>query len=125
MKLISFAKVTKSLVSIHAFQYGGDGETTACSFLSQAASSAPLSVAFRPLAARKSTGLSSLTLVPQGVRLSPPTSAGKKIEVLLLQYLLFFSGGDGESRTRVRKHFHRTFSERSQCFVRFASSSAH
>ena len=25
-------------------------------------------------------------------------------------------GGDGESRTRVRKHFHRTFSERSQCF---------
>lgn len=26
-------------------------------------------------------------------------------------FLLF--GGDGESRTRVRKHFHRSFSERS------------
>ena len=25
-------------------------------------------------------------------------------------------GGDGESRTRVRKHFRETFSERSQCF---------
>ena len=26
------------------------------------------------------------------------------------------SGGDGENRTRVRKHFHRSFSERSFCF---------
>ena len=35
------------------------------------------------------------------------------------EYILYSGpgyGGDGESRTRVRKHFHRTFSERSQCF---------
>lgn len=27
-----------------------------------------------------------------------------------------YDGGDGENRTRVRKHFHRSFSERSFCF---------
>ena len=33
-----------------------------------------------------------------------------------LSAYFYFHGGDGESRTRVRKHFRETFSERSQCF---------
>ena len=31
-----------------------------------------------------------------------------------LSAYFYFHGGDGESRTRVRKHFRETFSERSQ-----------
>ncbi len=32
-------------------------------------------------------------------------------------FSFFLSGGDGGSRTHVRKHFHRNFSERSRCFI--------
>ncbi len=41
------------------------------------------------------------------------TSRNKKEEPLNFQR---FHGGDDGSRTRVRKHFHENFSERSLCF---------
>jgi len=45
------------------------------------------------------------------VCLSPSISENKKWAPVGTHF--YFHGGDGESRTRVRKHFQRTFSERS------------
>ena len=50
-------------------------------------------------------------------RYASPTLSFLSVKTKIgLSAYFYFHGGDGESRTRVRKHFRETFSERSQCF---------
>ena len=74
--------------------------------------SAPHAVAFGPQPVRRFTGPAHLRLCPHWLRLPPPTPtvATKKQAQGLFLYVY---GGDGGSRTHVRKHFRRNFSERS------------
>ena len=63
-----------------------------------------------PCPARRSTGVARFTdMLVEFDSLIPFI----EIKIGLLAYFYFY-GGDGESRTRVRKHFRETFSERSQ-----------
>ena len=81
----------------------------------QAASLSPFSVDCGPCPVRSFTEPSHHGHALR-VRLSPPDFTGAIKKWVLLDPFFYCYGGDGESRTRVRKHFHRNFSERSSCF---------
>ena len=100
-------------LSLFVIMNGGDGGSDRPQgFARRTASSAPHAVAFGPQPVRRFTGPAHLQLCPHWLRLPPPTPtvATKKQAQGLFLYVY---GGDGGSRTHVRKHFRRNFSERS------------
>ena len=100
-------------LSLFVIMNGGDGGSDRPQgFARRTASSAPRTVAFGPQPVRRFTGPAHLRLCPHWLRLPPtaPTVATKKQAQGLFLYVY---GGDGGSRTHVRKHFRRNFSERS------------